>query len=82
MEIKRLVDKTGQQGERGQWIADSREFGYVEEYHVFYAEIEYKTNNLITSYLKDGINYQKVIIAKINSDSSWKICEMSSVRGQ
>lgn len=82
MEIKRLVDKTGQQGERGQWIANPREFGYVEEYHVFYAEIEYKTNNLITSYLKDGINYQKVIIAKENSDSSWKICEMSSVRGQ
>lgn len=79
MEIKKLVDKTGQQGERGQWIGNPRVFDSMEEYYVFYAEIEYKINNLITSYLKDGINYHKVVIAKEKADSDWKICEMSLV---
>lgn len=78
MDIKKLVDKTNE-NEGGKWYANPRNIGDVVEYKVFYAEIEYQTNDLITSYIDDGVNYQKVIIARETSDSDWKICEMSSI---
>ena len=45
---------------------------------VFYCEIEYKTNNTVQSYLRDGINYVKIITIKESNDSPWKLEEMSA----
>jgi hypothetical protein len=78
MNILKLTDKTGEE----EWYANPRDIGNVVKYKVFYAEVEYKINNLIDSYLNDGIYHHKIIIAKEDTDSSWKIFEMSGIHNK
>ncbi|NLZ49587.1 MAG: DUF4829 domain-containing protein [Clostridiales bacterium] len=47
-------------------------------YKVYYTEINYKTNNLNPSYLKNGVYNQKILVIKEHKDSPWKIAEISS----
>lgn len=78
MDIKVLVDKTGQ-NDNGKWLVNPRNVGEVYDYKVYYAELNYKINNTIESYLKDGINYHKIVVVKETKDSPWQIGEISSV---
>lgn len=52
------------------------------DYKVYYTEINYKTNNLTRSCLKDGVYNQKFVVIKEHKDSPWKIAEISSAPKQ
>lgn len=52
------------------------------DYKVYYAEINYKTNKLTPSYLKDGVYNHKIVVIKEKKNSPWKIAEISSAPKQ
>ncbi len=77
MDLKKIIDKTGKEN-NSHWALDERNIGKVDEYKVFYVEIDIKVRDTSLSDLKNGINYFKVITVKEKGNSEWKIGEMSS----
>ena len=78
IDIKKSIEKT-EVNDNGKWFINPRNTGDVTESKVYYVEAEYIIKDTKNTYLKNGLNYHKIVIVKESNDMKWKIAEISSV---